>query len=100
MASDMLDIKLFGKEYRVACAAQDQEDLLASVAYLDAKLRDAAQRSGASGEKLAMMTALNVTHEFLIFQRSDGFDMPGLKRRIDFMNARLDGVLAPQDKLF
>lgn len=100
MSNDMLDIKLFGKEYRVACKPEEREDLLESVAYLDAKLRDAAQRSGASGEKLAIMTALNVTHEFLIFQRSDGFDMPALKRRIELMNARLDGVLAPQDKLF
>lgn len=100
MHNDMLDIKLFGREYRVACKPEDRDSLLESVAYLDAKLRDVALKTNASGEKLAIMTALNVTHEFLTFQRSGGFDMPGLKRRIGLINARLDGVLAQQEKLF
>ena len=46
------------------------------------------------------MTALNIAHEFLQYQRGNGFDMPGMKRRIGLMKARLDGVLAQQDKLF
>lgn len=100
MHNDMLDIKLLGREYRVACKPQERDALLEAVAYLDQKLRDAAVKTNASGEKLAIMTALNVTHEFLAFQRSGGFDMPALKRRIGLMNARLDGVLAQQEKLF
>lgn len=100
MKEDTLDIKLFGKEYRVGCKPEEREALLESVAFLDSRLREASLRTSASGEKLAMMTALNIVHEFLAFQRSGGFDMPGLKRRIGLMNARLDGVLAQQDKLF
>lgn len=46
------------------------------------------------------MTALNIAHEFLQHQRGNGFDMPGMKRRIGLMKARVDGVLAAQDKLF
>jgi len=45
------------------------------------------------------MTALNITHEFLQFQRAGGFDIPTLKRRIERINGRLDGVLAEQEKL-
>lgn len=100
MTNEMLDIRLFGKEYRVACKPEDQDGLLEAVAYLDGKLRDLSARTSSSGEKLAVMTALNIAHEFLQFQRSGGFDMPTLKRRIGFMNARLDGVLAQQEKLF
>ncbi len=100
MNDDLLDIRLFGKEYRVACPAEEREGLLEAVAYLDSRLRELAGRTSASGEKLAVMTALNIAHEFLQFQRSDGFDMPAMKRRIGLMNARLDGVLAQQEKLF
>lgn len=100
MPDDILDIKLHGKEYRVACKPEDRAALLEAVAFLDAKLSDLASRTNASGEKLAMMTALNITHEYLLFQRSGGFDMPALKRRIGLVNARLDGVLAQQEKLF
>ena len=100
MQTDTLDITLLGKEYRVACRAEEREGLLAAVAYLDERLNDVARRTNASGEKLAMMTALNIAHEFLQFQRSGGFDMQAVKRRIGLVNARLDGVLAQQEKLF
>ncbi len=100
MPDQTLDIKLFDREYRVACKPEEVDGLREAVAYLDGKLRELASRTNASGEKLAMMTALNITHEFLRFQRADGFDMPAMKRRIQLMNARLDGVLAQQEKLF
>lgn len=100
MQTDTLDITLLGKEYRVACRPEDREGLLAAVSYLDERLNDVARRTSSSGEKLAMMTALNIAHEFLQFQRSGGFDMQAVKRRIGLVNARLDGVLAQQEKLF
>ena len=94
-----LDIKLLGREYRVACKPEEKEGLLAAVAYLDEKMRDLAGKTNSAGERLAVMTALNITHEFLQFQRAGGFDIPTLKRRIERINGRLDGVLAEQEKL-
>ena len=100
MQNDTLDITLLGKAYSVACRPEDKDALLAAVSYLDEKLNNLAIKTGSSGEKLAVMTALNVAHEFLQFQRSGGFDMQAVKRRIALVNARLDGVLAQQEKLF
>ena len=56
-------------------------------------------KTNSAGERLAVMTALNVTHEFLQFQRAGGFDIPTLKRRIEHINSRLDGALAEQETL-
>jgi len=97
---DHLDVTLLGKEYRVSCTPESREDLLATVAYLDDKFSELGVKTHSSGEKLAVMTALNIAHEFLQYQRGNGFDMPGVKRRIGLMKARLDGVLAQQEKLF
>ncbi|MDO9599500.1 MAG: cell division protein ZapA [Azoarcus sp.] len=97
---ESLDIMLLGKEYRVSCTPENKDGLLAAVAYVDGKLHELAGKTNSSGEKLAVMTALNIAHEFLQFQRGNGFDMPAAKRRIGLMQARLDGVLAQQDKLF
>lgn len=97
---ESLDIMLLGKEYRVSCTPENKDGLLAAVAYVDGKLQELAGKTSSSGEKLAVMTALNIAHEFLQFQRGNGFDMPAAKRRIGLMQARLDGVLAQQDKLF
>lgn len=92
-STEMLDIQLYGKEYRVACPPEEREALLETVRFLDARLRDVAAKTHASGEKLAVMTALNVAHEFFVFQRSGGFDMPGLKSRIETMNNRIETAL-------
>lgn len=100
MSADHLDMTLLGKEYRISCTPEMREELLATVAYLDDKLHELGARTGSSGEKLAVMTALNIAHEFLRYQRGNGFDMPGMKRRIGLMKARLDGVLGQQEKLF
>lgn len=97
---ESLDIMLLGKEYRVSCTPENKADLLEAVAFVDGKLRELADKTNSSGEKLAVMTALNIAHEFLQHQRGNGFDMPSAKRRIGLMQARLDGVLAQQEKLF
>lgn len=97
---ETLDIKLLGKEYQVSCKPEDRDGLLAAVEFLDDKLAELARKTGASGERLAVMTALNIVHEFLQQQRGGGFDMPAARRRIGLMSARLDGVLAQQEKLF
>ena len=97
---EQLDIKLLGREYRVGCKPEEKDGLLAAVAYLDEKMRDLAVKTNSAGERLAVMTALNITHEFLQFQRAGGFDIPTLKRRIEHMNSRVDAALAEQESLF
>lgn len=97
---ETLDISLLGKEYQVGCKPEERDGLLAAVALLDQKLKDVAGRTGSAGERLAIMAALNIAHEYLQQQRGGGFDLPAAKRRIGLMTARLDGVLAQQEKLF
>lgn len=97
---ETLEITLLGREYRVACPAEEREGLLTAVRFLDEKLNDLAAKTNSAGEKLVMMTALNITHEYLQFQRAGGFDMPGTKRRINSINERLENVLGQQEKLF
>ena len=43
--TNYLDIALLGKEYRVACPAEEREALLAAVAYVDAKMHDIAEKT-------------------------------------------------------
>ena len=100
MADEWIDIRLQGKEYRVACKPEERDGLLEAVSYLDARLRELSSHTGAAGEKLAVMAALNITHELIEFQRSGGFDMPDLRRRIGAVNTRLEDAIARQEKLF
>jgi cell division protein ZapA len=97
---ETLDINLLDKEYHVTCGAEEKSGLLAAVTYLGERLKEAESKTRASGERLAVMTALNIAHEFLQFQQGRGFDLPAAKRRIEHMAARLDGILEQQEKLF
>jgi len=102
-----LDIKLRGKEYRVACAPEDRESLRAAVSLLDAKMTEIAEMTRSTGERLAVMTALNIAHELLTARlggtaagRSGtaSVDSEGLVRRIADIESRLDRVLADGDR--
>lgn len=96
-----LDIKLLDRELRVACPEEERGELLDAVAYLDKKMREI-RDSGkiASVERIALMAALNITHELLTTKVGRGFDVADFKRRMDSMQAAIDTALAEQDTLF
>ncbi len=98
--NNTLDIVLMGREYRVACAPEEREALQEAVAYVDEKMRELGAKTKSSGERLAVMTALNLAHELLSVRLPGGFDMQEFRRRILAMQARLDAAMANQEKLF
>ena len=104
--ANTLDIKLRGKDYRVACAPEEREALLAAASFLDAKMNEIAEITRSSGERLVVMAALNISHELLALRQSPDkaavVDAEVARRRIKTIEARLDAVLAEQkqDALF
>lgn len=97
---DTLEIVLAGREYSVACPPDERQSLQAAVDYLDDQLRTAAEKTRSSGERLIVMTALNLAHELLTMKLPGGFDMNEFQRRIGVMEASLDKALTPQEQLF
>ncbi|MFZ2303122.1 MAG: cell division protein ZapA [Gallionella sp.] len=100
-ATKTLEIKLLDRELRVACPEEERGELLDAVAYLDKKMREIRDAGKiASVERIAMMAALNITHELLSVKIGRGFDLSDFKRRMDSMQAAIDKALAEQDSLF
>ncbi|HEX5336941.1 MAG TPA: cell division protein ZapA [Gallionella sp.] len=96
-----LDIKILDRELRIACPEDERGELLDAVAYLDKKMRDIRDTGKvASVERIAMMAALNITHELLTTKVGRGFDLADFKRRMDRMQTSIDEALAEQDALF
>ena len=104
---NFLDVKIMGREYRVACTPEERDALLASVDLVDSKMREIAQRTKSTiAERVAVMAALNIAHEHLAGgsvkpaeTMAEAVDTSDAKRRIDDMGARIDAVLAPQQNL-
>ncbi|WIM04667.1 MAG: cell division protein ZapA [Candidatus Nitricoxidivorans perseverans] len=101
-APPTLDIKLNGREFRVACTPGEREPLLAAVAFLDGRMTEIAKQTRNTGERLAVMTALDLAHELTSLKRPQTTldDVPDFRRRIVAMEARLDEALAHQEDLF
>lgn len=105
--STTLDIKILGREYRVACPPDEVDSLQAAAELLDARMREIAKATKSTGERLAVMTALNLAHELNSARQhattapaNQAVDDAESMRRIKAIEARLDEVLAPQEKLF
>ena len=100
--ANFLDVKIMGREYRVACSPEEREALLSAVDLVDNKMRDIAQRTKSTiAERVAVMAALNIAHEHLggaTASVTEAVDTSETKRRIGDMGARLDAVLAPQQQ--
>jgi cell division protein ZapA len=95
--SKTLDVTIMGRTYKVACSEEERNALLSAVAYLDRKMTEIKSAGRvASAERIAVMAALNITHELLSSRNNaSGFDMEGLRRRMAAMEATLDQALAP-----
>ena len=103
MSADVkgLDVTIMGREFRVACPEDEQQALLDSVTYLDKKMREIRDAGKVIGvERIAIMAALNIAHEFLGTRLAGSFDIGEYKRRMQSMQAQIDQALDDQDELF
>jgi cell division protein ZapA len=96
-----LDVSILGRSYRVTCADDEREALLAAVAYVEKKMTEIKAASKVAGvERIAVMAALNIANELLSIKIGSGFDMAELKRRMNSVQSKLDQALSQQDSLF
>jgi cell division protein ZapA len=96
-----LDVSIMGRAYKVVCADDEREALTSAVEYLDRKMNEIKSAGKvASAERIAVMAALNITHELLNAKNNHtGFDSESWKRRMAVMEATLSEALSQQDKL-
>lgn len=79
-----VSLMIMGKEYRIACDPEEQDDLIHSARQLDVqmrKMRDSGKITGP--DRIAVMAALNLAHEVQM-----------LKNQNDMLNQRLSDCLA------
>jgi len=96
-----IEINILDRKLRIACAEDEQQDLLRAVHFLDAKMREIRDRGKIiGGERIAILAALNIAHELLSNQRGSGFDTGELKRRMQSMAAVIDEAMSAQEDLF
>ncbi|MFD2191379.1 cell division protein ZapA [Pistricoccus aurantiacus] len=89
------EISLLGRNYVIACPSEERVQLERAALYLDRSMRSIhAQGKILGTEKIAVMAALNITHELVKLLEERKSDEESLGR----LNARLEDALvnAPQ----
>lgn len=99
MTAKPIDIEILGREFTVSCTDEERQGLLDAVGYLDSKMRDIRDAGKIVGvERIAMMAALNITHE-LLNTKSGDVDVGDIKRRMYNMQNQIEEVISLQNKL-
>lgn len=98
-AAKSVDVQIMGREFTVSCTDEERQGLMDAVDYLDNKMRDIRDAGKITGvERIAIMAALNLSHEVLNTKAGD-IDIGDYKRRINVMQNQIDDVIAEQNKL-
>ena len=95
--SEMLavSVRILDKSYQIACKDGEEDSLQQAAQYVDAQLRESRGRATVSGERLAVLCALNIAHELLQTQQSQT-DYSGASQQLQQMQHSIDRVLAAE----
>ena len=65
MSKETTTVKILGASYKIACPAEEAEELKKAAIFLDTKLTEVKAASGLDEKKAAIITALNISNEYL-----------------------------------
>lgn len=88
-------LQILDKEYRIACPAEERDNLLASAQHLNEAIQDI-RDSGkvvVGADRIIVMAALNITHELLQYRSHKESAAQSLGQRIKVLQHKVDGVL-------
>ena len=64
-----VSVNILDKEYFISCSDQEQPHLLAAADFVNKKMRELKEKGSVIGtERIAVMTALNIASELLIYK--------------------------------
>ncbi len=87
--TEPLTIKIMDKEYRIGCPEEEKGNLRASADLLNEKINEIKQQGSVMGaERIAIMTALNMSHEIL-HSKSISSEHDELNERIDSLSENI-----------
>ena len=65
MSKETTTVKILGASYKIACPAEEAEELKKAAIFLDTKLTEVKATSGLDEKRAAIITALNLSNEYL-----------------------------------
>ncbi|MEI7949841.1 MAG: cell division protein ZapA [Gammaproteobacteria bacterium] len=94
MAAPSISISILGRDYQIACPPEEEESLRKSARYLDQQMEQMRSRSASLGyEKIAVLAALNITHDMLKLSHEANNSETASLRDIKQLEKKIDTAL-------
>ena len=95
-----VSVRIMEKEYVVACPYDDRSALLDAAEFLNARMREIRDSGKVIGlDRIAVMAALNLAHEFLKGKERESKLDGGVGQRVRAMRERVEGALEKGQQL-
>jgi cell division protein ZapA len=92
-----VSLTIMGKEYKIACAADGQNDLIQSALQLDRQMRQMRDSGKVAGaDRIAVMAALNLAHELQLMKSQNAMLSQNLSECLAKMTHKIENVLENQ----
>lgn len=89
-----VSIRILDKEYQIACPVDEQDALLNTARFLDAKMREIRDsRKMVGSDRIAVMAALNIAHDLLRCQSGEGEAGPGVSTKIRSLQNKVEAAI-------
>ena len=92
--SKPVSVHILEKEYLISCDDNEREQLHTAVTFLNMKMKEVKESGKVIGsERIAVMTALNISHELLAYKRQNDDYTSSVDKTIQRLRNKLDEAL-------
>jgi len=92
-------IHILDKEFRIACPEEEHDALLASAHFLDSKMKEIRDGGVVGQDRIAIMAALNLTHELLTQKSGREKYVKSMGNRIQSLQEKIETALTRNKQL-
>ena len=93
--ANTVTVHILDKEYRIACPAEERDNLESAARYLNDKMREIRSSGKVIGaDRIAVMAALNITHELLHKQQQLTSEAAAHRHQVRDLFERVEHALA------
>jgi cell division protein ZapA len=94
-AGEPVKVNILDREFLIACTPEERAGLLDAARYLDGKMREMRNNARtATLDRIAILAALNISHELLAERQRESSDAARLTERLQALNAKLERAFA------
>ena len=95
-----VSVRILDKEYQVACPADERDDLMRCAELLNVRMREIRDSGKIIGlDRIAVMAALNISHELISVKNSDDKVDDGLGDRVRQLREKVESALESGQQL-